>query len=201
MLDEQERITFETVASWKDYVHSLYVLMQAGEADRATVSLAEASRASAEASLLSLQQQIAETENSLSSVLGEVSHPYPAREPEQSAVSSTPVYRGTSRTASPRRPDIRQAEAALKQAFYATNQARAAFYPSITLSGSAGWTNNGGAVVTKPGELAAASHRVFGTAYIQSWAEHCQSENSEGTTGRSLAHIPSIAARCRKRSE
>ena len=57
MLDEQERITSETVASWKDYVHSLYVLMQAGEADRATVSQAEASRASAEASLLSLQQQ------------------------------------------------------------------------------------------------------------------------------------------------
>lgn len=74
MLDEQERITSETVASWKDYVHSLYVLMQAGEADRATVSQAEASCASAEASLLSLQQQIAETENSLSSVLGEVSH-------------------------------------------------------------------------------------------------------------------------------
>lgn len=39
----------------------------------------------------------------------------------------------------------------MKQAFYATSQARAAFYPSITLSGSAGWTNNGGAVVTNPG--------------------------------------------------
>ena len=39
----------------------------------------------------------------------------------------------------------------LKQAFYATNQARSSFYPSVTLSGSAGWTNSGGALVTNPG--------------------------------------------------
>ena len=124
--------------------------MQAGEADRATVSQAEASRASAEASLLSLQQQIAETENSLSSVLGEVSHRI------QRGNLSNQRFPQRLSTGVPlellsRRPDIRQAEAALKQAFYATNQARAAFYPSITLSGSAGWTNNGGAVVTNPG--------------------------------------------------
>ena len=37
------------------------------------------------------------------------------------------------------------------QAFYTTNSARSAFYPSITLGGSAGWTNSGGAVVTNPG--------------------------------------------------
>ena len=49
------------------------------------------------------------------------------------------------------RPDVRQAEFELAQAFYATNVARAAFYPSITLSGTLGWTNNGGNVVTNPG--------------------------------------------------
>lgn len=50
-----------------------------------------------------------------------------------------------------RRPDVRQAEAALAQAFYNTNAARSAFYPSITLSGSAGWTNNNGAAIVNPG--------------------------------------------------
>lgn len=39
------------------------------------------------------------------------------------------------------RPDVRMAERDLEQAFYVTNQANSAFYPSITLSGSAGWTN------------------------------------------------------------
>lgn len=35
-------------------------------------------------------------------------------------------------------------------AYYATNSARSAFYPSITLSGSAGWTNAAGAAITNP---------------------------------------------------
>ena len=38
----------------------------------------------------------------------------------------------------------------LAQAFYATNAARAAFYPNITLSGILGWTNNGGGVIVIP---------------------------------------------------
>ena len=50
------------------------------------------------------------------------------------------------------RPDVRQAEYSLAQAFYATNQARSAFYPQITLSGSAGWTNSSGAAIVNPGK-------------------------------------------------
>ena len=49
------------------------------------------------------------------------------------------------------RPDVRQAELNLAQAFYATNAARTAFYPGVTLSGAAGWTNNGGGVILNPG--------------------------------------------------
>ena len=50
------------------------------------------------------------------------------------------------------RPDVRQAEYNLAQAFYATNAARAAFYPSIILSGNAGWTNSGGGMILNPGK-------------------------------------------------
>lgn len=50
------------------------------------------------------------------------------------------------------RPDVRRAEMELAQAFYATNVARSAFYPNITLSGTLGWTNNGGGVITNPGQ-------------------------------------------------
>lgn len=50
------------------------------------------------------------------------------------------------------RPDIRMAEHQLAQAFYATNAARGAFYPSINLSGSLGWTNNGGGVELNPAQ-------------------------------------------------
>ncbi len=48
------------------------------------------------------------------------------------------------------RPDVQEAEYNLMRAFYATNQARSAFYPSITLAGTIGWTNNGG-IVSNPG--------------------------------------------------
>ena len=50
-----------------------------------------------------------------------------------------------------RRPDVVQAEMELAAAYYVTNQARSAFYPSLTLSGSAGWTNSLGEAVTNPG--------------------------------------------------
>ena len=39
----------------------------------------------------------------------------------------------------------------LANAYYTTNQARSAFYPNLTLTGSAGWTNSLGQVVTNPG--------------------------------------------------
>lgn len=150
MLDEQVRVTTQTTESWREYVKSLHALMKAGEADRATLSQAEASRLSAESSILSLQRQVAEQENALCVFIGEVPHRLERgtldgqQFPDRMSVG-LPIELLS------RRPDVRQAEASLMQAFYATNSARSAFYPSITLSGSAGWTNSGGAAITNPG--------------------------------------------------
>ena len=51
------------------------------------------------------------------------------------------------------RPDIRMANYAMEEAFYNTQTARAAFYPSISLSGSLGWTNSAGGVISNPGSI------------------------------------------------
>ena len=51
------------------------------------------------------------------------------------------------------RPDVRMAERTLEAPFYATNQARSSFYPAITLSGSTGWTNSVGTIITNPGKF------------------------------------------------
>lgn len=150
MLDEQARITTETIESWKEYIRSLRALMNAGEANRSTVSQAEASRLSTESSLLRLQQQTAEVENSLSAVLGQPSgHIERSTLTAQAFPESLSV--GVPLDLLAQRPDVKQAEAQLRQSFYTTNQARAAFYPSITLSGSAGWTNSGGQMISNPG--------------------------------------------------
>jgi outer membrane protein TolC len=50
------------------------------------------------------------------------------------------------------RPDVKIAELNLSMAFYDVNAARSQFYPSIKISGVAGWTNSYGAIVN-PGEL------------------------------------------------
>ena len=150
MLDEQIRITEQTAESWREYVRSLSALMQAGQADSATLAQAEASRLAAESSLLSLQQQAIEQENALCVFVG-----LTPRRLERGTMDGqhfpSHLSVGVPLDLLSRRPDVRQAEANLMQAFYATNSARAAFYPSITLSGSAGWTNSGGAAVANPG--------------------------------------------------
>ena len=51
------------------------------------------------------------------------------------------------------RPDIRMANHAMEEAFYNTGAARSAFYPSITLSGTVGWTNSAGGLIVNPGKL------------------------------------------------
>lgn len=150
MLDEQIRITQQTVDSWKEYVRSLEALMLAGQADRATLAQAKASCLSAESSLLSLQQQSSAQENALCAFLGQAPQCIDRGTMNRQSFSQSLAV-GIPLDLLSRRPDVKQAEARLMQAFYTSNAARSAFYPSITLSGSAGWTNSGGVVITNPG--------------------------------------------------
>lgn len=49
------------------------------------------------------------------------------------------------------RPDVRAAEMELARTHYGVGEARASFYPSLTLGGTVGFTNNGG-VIVNPGQ-------------------------------------------------
>lgn len=103
-----------------------------------------------ESSILALRKSIADTENSLAVLLA-----LPSQRIARGALSETTFHESVS-VGIPvqllaNRPDVRQAERNLAQAFYATNAARAAFYPAVTLSGTLGWTNNGGGVILNPG--------------------------------------------------
>ena len=149
-LDRQLDISSRTAESWAEVLRTYEAKLQVGEATEAAVAQARASKLSVEASVLTLQKQIRAQENSLSILLGRVPGSIERttldgqRFPDTLAVGVPLQLLG-------RRPDVRQAEAALAQAFYNTNAARSAFYPSITLSGSAGWTNNNGAAIVNPG--------------------------------------------------
>ena len=55
------------------------------------------------------------------------------------------------------RPDVHAAEMKLANCYYNVNRARAAFYPALTISGQAAWTNSGGMGIVNPGKLLAAA--------------------------------------------
>lgn len=151
MLDKQLIITRRTVNNWAENIRMMHVLKRAGQTDEAAVAQAEANKLTAEASILVLEKQIHELENSFSTLLGIV--PQQIERQELSELMFTAdLSVGLPIQLLEKRPDIRQAEQALAQAFYATNEARSAFYPKITLSGTAGWTNSGGNVITDPGK-------------------------------------------------
>ena len=151
MLDEQLSISQRTAENWAENVRVMKALKRAGQTTAMAVSQTEASKLSVDASLLSLQQQITELENTLTALLGIAPGTI-----ERSTLAGQhfpdELATGVPLQLLQRRPDVRQSEASLAAAYYATNQARAAFYPSITLSGSAGWTNAAGAVITNPGQ-------------------------------------------------
>lgn len=153
MLDRQLAVNERTLATWEKSVKVLEALKQAGKSNDAAVLQARANRMALESSVLALRQSIHETENALSVLLAmppaaiERGTLNGQRFPEEMSV-------GVPLQLLANRPDVRQAEYNLAQAFYAVNAARTAFYPSLTLSGSLGWTNNGGAVTNPAAWLA-----------------------------------------------
>lgn len=151
MLDSQLAIGEHTLKSWEKSIRTLEALKRAGQSNDAAVLQARANRMALESSVLSIRKSIAETENALSALLALPSQTI-ERGSLEDAVFPETVSVGVPVQLLANRPDVRQAEHNLAQAFYATNAARASFYPNITLSGMLGWMNNGVGVVMNPGQ-------------------------------------------------
>lgn len=152
MLDEQLSISQRTLATWEENIRTLEALKRAGKTNEAAVLQAKANKLDVEASVLTLQREILAVENSFCALLSLV--PMPVERgtlSEQSFPES--LSAGVPVDLLNRRPDVRQAEMALAQAFYARNAAKAAFYPDLTLSGALGWTTGNGSISLNPGSL------------------------------------------------
>lgn len=151
MLDRQLQISLSTRKNWERTITVLEALKRAGQTNDVAVLQAKASFMALESTILSIQENITETENSLSTLLAMpcrgIRRSMPVKDdfPKKFAIG-VPLHLLSNR------PDVRQAEYNLMQSFYATNAARAAFYPNITLSGNAGWTNSGGELLLNPGK-------------------------------------------------
>lgn len=151
MLDEQMAINNRTLENWRATVRTLEALKKVGKANEAGVLQAKANVMQLESSQLAICKSIAETENALSAILAMPSQPIKRSSLAEASFPDT-ISIGVPLQLLSNRPDVRQAEMELAQAFYATHVARSAFYPNITLSGTLGWTNNEGGAITNPGQ-------------------------------------------------
>lgn len=153
MLDEQLRITRETADLWTDNVKAMEAMQKAAMTNTASVEQSRANLLQIQATIPSLQQSIRETENSICKLLAEPSHTI-ARSTLEAQQLPAQMSAGVPVQLLSNRPDVKAAEYSLRSAYYATNAAYSAFYPNVTITGQAGWTNSNGAIVN-PGKILA----------------------------------------------
>lgn len=158
MLDRQLQITEGTAEILKKNTETMIAMKEAGfyNTTEAAVEQSRAAYAQVQASIPDIRSSIREVENSLCLLLGE-----PAHSIERSVLEAQQLPNefsvGIPLQLLSNRPDVKAAELALASAYYNTNVARSNFYPRITLSGSAGWTNSAGAAIVNPGKLLASA--------------------------------------------
>ncbi len=152
MLDAQYEISASTAATWWESVETMRLAKNAGMTTEAGVAQTEANYYAIEASLHDIRQQINETQNNLALLLAEPPHEL-ARGRLKDQVFPRELSAGIPLQLLANRPDVRSAELAVMAAHYAANEARSSLYPSLTLSGVAGWTNSAGSFIVNPGKL------------------------------------------------
>lgn len=156
MLDRQLQISESTAEILKRYVETLEAMKEAAMANSAAVEQSRTAYAQVLAALPGLRQSIRETENALCLMLNQPAQNI-ARATLEVQQLPEEFSAGIPLQLLSNRPDVEAAEMSLAASYYSTNSARAAFYPQITLSGSAGWTNSAGSAIVNPGKLLASA--------------------------------------------
>ena len=175
----------QSVDVWDETVRAMRAFMEEGQYTDAAVSQSEASREQVKTTVLDLQQQMREAVNAIRVLVGDsansVTITFAANaisfDANRWQLQAIPLSKPSNR------PDVRQVEMNLAAAIYAMKEARAAFYPSITLSGSAGWTNSSGMIV-KPGRIlleaiASLTHPIFQNGRLKAVLAIKQSQQEE----------------------
>ena len=131
-------------------------MKEAGMVNEAAIAQSEANSYMIAASIPDLKKSIREAENSLSLLLKQAPQRIERGKLEDQSLP-TLLNVGIPVQLLSNRPDVKSAEMALASTFYNTNQARSAFYPQISISGTLGWTNSSGSYITNPGKMIASA--------------------------------------------
>lgn len=138
--DEQLAITRRTVETRRKFVELTRAQHDRGVVSGLDVATAEAQLATAEANIPELERQAATTEDALSVLLGR--NPGPITRVAGRLPAAAPVPpAGLPSSLLDRRPDVLQSEAALVAANARVGAAKAALFPSISLTGLFGFVS------------------------------------------------------------
>ena len=149
MLDKQVEITNQTVISWQKSIKVLQSMKDAGMQNEAAVSRAKANLHMLETTFTQLKNSVQNVENQLSLLVMQPIQTINRGTIDQNFFQEE-LSIGCSVQLLANRPDVRASEYALSKSLYGLNQTRGALYPSLVLSGSAGWTNSLGGMIVDP---------------------------------------------------
>lgn len=152
MLDEQIKITTNSIENQRQNLEVIIAMKEAGMQTELAVNQAQADYYNVQSTAKELKKQQKAVENATALLLNRTPQ-YIERATMENATDVNVDYTAPIPLASlANRPDVRNAEYELRGSFYNINIARSAFYPSILINGSAGWTNNLG-VISNPGSM------------------------------------------------
>jgi NodT family efflux transporter outer membrane factor (OMF) lipoprotein len=156
LLDRELEILTETDSLWKASLETMQALYDNGQAYSTAVNQQESSYLDVKLQIVSIKRSIRSTENDICSLLcitpQHIQRAHWGAEAQYHSASDKHLFEekymkvGVPAMMLERRPDIRLANYYMEEAFYNVQAARAAFFPSITLTGEAGWSNNSGLI-------------------------------------------------------
>ena len=140
MLDKQKKVLEQTIDFRQKSLETTKLLKEAGSTTEVATKQIEALVYNAQAQLISIKNSVWALENTICVLLGEEPHTI-----ERTTLAEqnfpTEFKQGYAAKLLQNRPDVARAELSLRNAFELTNVARAAFYPTLTLSARGGFSS------------------------------------------------------------
>lgn len=150
-IERQIELNKKTAKLWSESIEVMKNLKLDGRLNEAAIVQSTASYYNLLASITDLEVALDETNNTMSLLLNVLPQKWSVS-PQAKLAMPNVVRAGVPMVELAARPDVRAAELDVAKAYYATNLARAAFYPGLTISANGGFTNSVGSAIVNPGE-------------------------------------------------
>jgi len=148
-LHNQLNIYNNTVKLWDESIQMMKDMKESGRYTEVAVVQSQANSYSIKASIPDIELSITEANNTLSLLLNTKPQQWPVNTDSQLQLPAS-IENGVPMSYLAARPDVRASEQSFAQAYYATNIARANFYPQLSITGTGAYGTLMGSTVVDP---------------------------------------------------